>query len=920
MLLATKIGVPRTRPDLLLRPHLVARLEDAARRDLVLVSTPAGFGKTTLLASWARSTERPVAWLSLDPEDNDPARFWRYVAAAVDQVRPGAGQAVFALFEAASMSGARPNPEAVVSALVNELVASPGELVLVLDDYHLVEASAIHEGLVFLLEHLPPGMNVVISSRSDPPFPLARLRARGQMAELRADDLRFSLNESVGLLRDVWKIDLTPESIASLEERTEGWVTGLQLAALSLRKASNPAGFIQGFTGSNRFVLDYLAEEALEGQPGGVQAFLLKTSILERLNADLCASLLAGDETEIWEDGGFSENPRPQEGMTCQETLEYLETSNLFLVPLDDQRRWYRYHHLFADLLRSRLQSATPERVTDLHRKAAVWYQEHDLVGEALRHALAAGETSWAARLVEGHVEEILSRGEGETLRRWLDALPAQVVRAHPRLALAQAIAVFNAGRLQDAEHLLDNAEGALANAPDEHYEPKIGKEMSMLANVPASIALMRAALASLRGDAELSTGFVRQAQADLAGDEHGPLISVRWNLAQADWTSGRLAEAGRAFAEIVSEARQAGEVHLVLTASYALGRIQRAQGQLDTAFRTFQEGLDFATQQSRRTVQTLSAGVAHQGLAEVYYERNQIEQASTHAGQSITLGRQLVSTQSLADGLASMAWIRQASGDPEGARQTMEEACGVISSPAIVSLHNPAPAERARLWLAQGYVKEAEQWVESIELAEKGEISYARELDYLVLARLLLKQNQPERALDLLERLEALARAQGRLESSLMIWLLQALGLEAAGKADQALKVLAMALAQAEPQGYVRTFVDEGRQVASLLHRVLARGLAAEYAGSLLAAFPSLDREGQASSSSSVHSVIEPLSQRELEVLNLLAGGASNQEIADQLLIAQTTAKKHVSNIIAKLGVKNRTQAVSRARDLGLL
>jgi LuxR family maltose regulon positive regulatory protein len=894
VLLSTKFGIPRIRADLLVRSHLVERLEEATTREFVLVSTPAGFGKTTLLASWARSSERPVAWLSLDGDDNDPVRFWRYIAAAVERVHQGMGERALSLLDAP----AQPTLKAVVTVLVNELAAGPGELVLILDDYHLIESHAVHDSLAFLLEHMSPGMHVVISSRSDPPIPLARFRARGQLAELRAADLRFTLEETAALLQGVWELNLPEESIAALEERTEGWVTGLQLAALSLRGATDAAQFIQGFTGSNRYILDYLTEEVLEQQPDDARSFLLDTSVLAQLSGPLC-DVLTGRG-----DG--------------QAMLEHLEQSNLFLVPLDEERHWYRYHHLFADLLLARLGAADPTRVLELHRKAAAWYEENGLVSEALRHALAAGEAVWAARLVERHVEEVLRRGEGETLRGWLAALPQEVVRSRPRLALAQALAAFNAGRLQVAEPFLEAAEQALATGPSELYEPSIGRDMSMLANVPASIALLRAALVALRGDAQRTTELVRQAQAHLAEDERGPRISVRWNLAQADWMLGRLAEAGCAFAGIVAEGREAGEPHLMLTAGSVLGRIQRGQGHLQAALRTYQEGLEFAARTGPGV--GLSAAVAHVGMAEVLYERNQLEQALSHTREGISLGRQLTSTQTLASGLATLAWIRQARGDAAGAREAMDEAYQVISNREIVALHNPVPAERARLLLAQGDVQEVVHWVEERGLEDEDESGYARELEYLVLARVLLSRNMADRALALLERLGSVAKAQARVGSLIQVQVLQALGFQAAGQADQAMKVLAPALMQAEPEGYMRTFVDEGRPMAALLHRALARGVAPGYTARLLAAFPSVDQGIQPSPPPVPFPFNEPLSERELEVLRLLASGASNQEIADELSIALSTARKHVSNIIGKLGVKNRTQAVSRGRDLGLL
>lgn len=894
VLLVTKTGIPRIRPGLLPRSRLTERLEEATNRELVLVSTPAGFGKTTLLASWARGTEKPVAWLSLDKEDNDPTRFWRYIVSAVDKAHEGIGEQALSLLNGPP----RPNIRSVVTALVNELAAGSGEIVLVLDDYHLIESHAVHESLAFLLEHFSPGTHVVISSRSDPPIQLARLRARFELAELRAADLRFSPRETADLLQEVWGLDLPAGSIATLAQRTEGWVSGLQLAALSLRGVADSSEFIREFTGSNRYILDYLSEEVLGRQPGEVRNFLYETSVLEQLSGTLCNAITGRD------DG--------------QEMLEHLERENLFLESLDEERHWYRYHQLFADLLLAQLKSMEPDRVTELHRRAAAWFEEYELVSQAIRHALAAGETVWAAQMVEQHVEEVLSRGEGETLRGWLGALPGEVARARPRLALAQATSAFNAGRLQETATFLEDAEQALITAPSEPFEPTIGKSMSMLANVPASIALLRASIAAIRGEAGQAIELVRQAQTHLGEDEQGPRISVKWNLAQADWMRGHLAEAERAFAGLVTEGREAGEPHLVLTAGSVLGRIQRAQGRLEAALRTYQEGLAFASHARPGVV--LSAAAAHVGMAEVFYQRNQLEQALQHAKEGISLGRQLTSTQTLAAGLAILAWIRQARGDSAGAREAMQEAYQVIPNPEIIALHNPVPAERAHLLLAQGDVQEAVHWAEGRGLTEGDEPYYARELEYLLLVRILLSRNLPDRALTLLENLGAAAEAQKRIGSLIEIQVLQVLGFQAAGKENQAMNVLAQALVQAEPEGYMRTFVDEGPRMAALLHRAASRGIASDYAAELLAAFPSVDQQFQPSSPAVTFSFDKPLSERELEVLNLLAIGATNQEIAEQLSIALTTARKHVSNILSKLRVHNRTQAVSRGRDLGLL
>ena len=894
VLLATKFAIPKIRSVLLPRSHLVSRLEEATTRELVLISTPAGFGKTTLLANWAMHTDKTVAWLSVDKDDNDSARFWRYVFAAVDRVRSGIDKSRLSLFNAA----AQPTSKAVITLFVNELAAQPDEFVLVLDDYQRIEASVVHEDLAFLLEQLPPSLHLVISTRSDPPISVARFRARGQLAELRAVDLRFSFNESTALLRKLWELNLPEKSVAVLEERTEGWATGLQLAALALRGTSNVEQFIQEFSGSHRYILDYLTEEVLERQPDEVRSFLLKTSVLNQLCGPLCDFLIGRSNS--------------------QQMLEDLERSNLFLMPLDEERRWYRYHHLFADLLLSRLQSMEPEQVPELHRNAAAWYERHGLISDALQHALAASEAEWAARLVEQHVEEVLRHGEGETLRRWLAALPEGVVRSRPRLALAQAISALNAGSIQIAEPLLDDAERGLAIASSESYEPSIGKEFSMLANVPASIALLRASIVELRGDAERATELVRQAQAHLAMDERGPRISARWNLAQADWLRGRLAEAESAFVDIVMEGYESREPHLALTAGFALGRIQQAQGRLTAAYRTYQEGLRFAAKTRSKVV--LSAAVTHFGIAQVLYEQNQLKQALDHIMEGISLSRQLVSTQSLATGLITLAWIQQAMGNLVAAQEAMEEANQLSQSLDIVSLHNPAPAERARLWIAEGDIQKPVHWVEQRGLDADDKPGYARELEYLVLARILLRRNLVDQALTLLEHLERAAQAQGRVESLIKIQSLQALGFQAAGKTEQAMGVLSQALMRAEPEGYIRIFVDEGPHMAALLHKAAVRKLTPEYVARLLATFPSIDQGIQLSSSSAAFPLSGPLSERELEVLQLLASGTSNESIAKTLSIALTTSKKHVSNIIRKLGVNNRTQAVSRGRDLGLL
>jgi len=773
-LLATKFHIPQLHSDLLTRPRLLDQLEQAVAYGLLLVSAPAGFGKSSLLAEWARNSDRPVGWVSLDVDDNDPVRFWRCVAAAIEQARAGLEEKILPLLRAADQLA----PEAIVTAMVNELAARPAEFTVVLDDYHVIESQAVQRSLAFLLEHLPPGMHVVIAGRSDPPIPLARMRARGQLAEVRAHDLRFSPQEAAVLLRERWRLRLSEASISALDDRTEGWVTGFQLVALAVQGQADPTGFIKEFTGSNRFVLDYLTEEVLERQPAYIRSFLLETSMLERFTAALCDAVT-----------GRSDG---------RQMLEVLDQANLFLVALDDERRWYRYHHLFADALRTRLRQASSERVAELHRRAAAWCRDHGLVHDALRYSMAANEPNWAAELVEDSVDEILGLGEGATLRAWLSALPEAVVRSRPRLCLAQAIAAFNAGRLDEVEPLLGAAEHGLNVRHDRLPAPHAG-DQGALANVPALVTNLRASLAWARGDIEETIRLAQEARTRLSEDERDPLLPVQWNLALAVWMQGHMVDAERAFAEIVKIGRSAGSSHLALSAGVFLGRVQRSQGKLGAALRTHQDGLDFASRSGHPAVVTI--GTAHIGLAGVHYERNQLDKALRHVEEGIALCRQLTSSQPLASGLATLAWIRQATGDSDGAIEAMEEACRVLPSRDVVSLYHPVPADRARLLVARGDVAAAAGWVQERGLQETDELRYTREPEYLVLARVLLAREAPDRASNLLKRIGALAEAQGRSASVLEISVLRALGLHAMGDRSGALDTLARPSPSATPR-----------------------------------------------------------------------------------------------------------------------
>jgi ATP/maltotriose-dependent transcriptional regulator MalT len=903
VLLATKLHVPQTRRGFVARPRLVDRLAQAQGGELTLVCAPAGFGKTALLADWARRDPRPVAWLSLDEGDDDPVRFWRHVAAALDQVRPRVAEQVAALLQ-----GLQPTSfQAVVTTVVNELAGVAEEVVLVLDDYHLVQAPQVHQSVEFLLEHLPAQLRLVVTSRADLPLPLARLRARGQLAELREGDLRFTEEEAAALLRESVGPELPEAAVVALAARTEGWVAGLQLAALSLQGRTDIVAFVAGFSGSHRYVLDYLTQEVLDRQPDHLVRFLLETSVLERLSGPLGDAVTGRDDS--------------------QALLEQAERANLFLLPLDEVRGWWRYHHLFADLLRARLAREQPERLPELHRAAAAWCEQHGLADDAVRHALAVGELAWVARLIEQHWDAMLWRSENVTFRRRLQALPAELVRSRPRLCLAQAYGALLSGRLEAVEPLLADAERALAATGEEPFEPSVGLAVSLLANAPAAIALARAMLARERGDAERTAAFGQQALSHLTDADRRLRSFAEYCLAVADWLRGRLVEAEQALAGLIAEQLAAGARYLA-PLYRDLGQVQRARGHLGAALRTYQNGWGIASQADSPLP---LAGIAQVGMAEVLYERGELDAALEHATQGVALSRQF-GWRLLVEGLAILVRIRQAQGDRAGALEAMWEAERVQLSPAVVGLSNPLPALRARLALADGQVGEAARCVQEWGLNADDGPSYPREPEYLVLVRVLLAQQATQRALGLLERLHTLAVDQGRTGSVIEVRTLQALALHASGDQAAALAALAEALALAAPEGYLRVFFDEGPPMAGLLRQLLvgrrqgqvalAEAVPREYLARLVDAFEQagLPIRPPAGRGVVVAGLVEPLTERQLEVLQLLAAGTPNRAIAEQMVVSKETVKKHLSHLFDKLGVANRTQAVARARQLRLL
>ncbi len=904
-LLATKLRVPGLRPGFIPRPWLVHRLDSDLKQGLVLVCAPAGFGKTGLLAEWASHGRRPFAWLSLDAADNDPTRFWRHVVAALDRARPGIGVQVGPLL-------GPPPPtsfESLVTALINEFDTrhDEDEVPLVLDDYHMIDAPVVHSALTFLLEHLPTGLRLVLAGRSDPPLPLARLRARGQLAELRADELRFAPDEAAALLGEVTGGGLPDAAVRMLTTRTEGWAAGLQLAGLSLRGQADPTHFAAKFNGSHRYILDYLAGEVIEQLSDQVRTFLLETSVLERLSGELC------DAVTGRADG--------------QEMLEGIERAGLFLVPLDEVRGWWRYHDLFAELLRARLRHERPGHASGLHRNAATWCEAHGLADEAVHHALHADDTAWAAHMIERHFDEMFRRGDQATVHGWLSELPPALVQSRPRLCLAQAWMALLSSNMGAAEPQLDAAQRTRAPADEEPFEPSVGKPASWLANVPAASTLGRAWLAYSHGDATETAAFAAMALAELGPDDWMLESLTWWQLGLAEWLRGSLEEAEQAFISSIAQWRAADERSLAVRGYYHLGQVQCAQGRLDAAVGTHRQALEITAPRGVSTMST--AGMGYVGMAGVAYQRGELDAALRYVTEGIAHCRQLTYTQPLAAGLATLAWIRQATGDPAGAMEAIGEAEQLTSGIAVADLFNPVPAQWARLRLAQGDIVAAAHWTNTRGLSADDEPSYYREPEYLVVVRLLLAQDLPGPALALLEKMLA-ATPRSCAGSIIEIQALQALALAARGAENTALDVLANALALARGPGYVRVFADEGAPMSALLHRLIAaqqgqhviRHVPLGYLARVLQALSQIHvvQGSGPSAATAVPGLVEQLTSREGDVLSLLVAGRSNRQIADELVVSVHTVKKHLTHIFGKLGAVNRTEAAARARQLGLI
>jgi LuxR family maltose regulon positive regulatory protein len=905
-ILATKLYIAPPRSKIVLRPRLIEQLNEglSSGRKLTLISAPAGFGKTTLVSEWIASCERQVAWLSLDEGDNDPIRFLTYLVAAlqtlalskVEGIVANIGVGVLGVLQAPQP----PPTESILTTLLNEIATIPDNFILVLDDYHIIDSKPVDNALTYLLEHQPPQMHLVIATREDPNLPLARLRVRGQLTELRATDLRFTPSEAAEFLNRVMGLNLSAEDITALETRTEGWIAGLQLAAISMQghASRDTTSFIKSFTGSHHFVLDYLVEEVLQRQSESVQTFLLHTSILDRMCGPLCDAVLCDSSG------------------SGQETLEQLERANLFIVPLDQERHWYRYHHLFGDLLRQRLsQNLTPGAIAEDHIRASEWYENNDLMLEAFRHAATANDIERAERLMEDKRRPIHHLpGAATAILNWLESLPKTVLDAKPALWWKQASMLLVIGQPMGVEEKLQALEAALASATlpnvemDDTSRDLIGR-----------IAAARANVAQVEGQTEITLVQARRALEYLHPNNLNDRSMAIRSMGFAYYLQGHLTEASRAYAEALSLGQATGDVINILLASIRLGQIQEERCQLYLAAETYQQVLRLIGDYSPP-----NSPVAYLGLARIYYEWNDLDAAEQYGEKSLQLARQydqVIDRLILSE--MFLAQMKLARGDVIGAARILSQVEQTVSQ-RNYSFRLPDIAyAQAMIHIRQGNVDEAAQLAQQYDLP-------------LMRARVLIAQNDPSEALEVLEPQRQQAEAKGAARRQIDVMAVQSIALYAHGAKDKAMQMLGEALALAEPGGYIRLFVDEGEPMRLLildfrhLHRAeqvfsiekparFTNQKILSYTDKLLAAFSQPASISQ-SEIQNPKSEIYFLSPRELEVLRLIAQGLSNRQISARLFLALDTVKGHNRRIFDKLQVQRRTEAIARAHELGLL
>jgi LuxR family maltose regulon positive regulatory protein len=916
-LLTTKLFIPPTRPGLIPRPRLIDQLNTYANlgSKLILITAPAGYGKTTLATEWLGSLQSSasndskksyrVAWFSLDEGDNDTVHFFSYFHAALNQIegiKTVLGKDTLSLLQSSQL----PPPEITLTSLINEIAAFPERIILVLDDYHLIDNRSINDALSFFLENLPPQMQLVIATREDPHLPLSRLRTRGQMTEIRATDLRFTSSEVAEYLNRVMGLDLSSDDIASLEARTEGWIAGLQLAAISMQGRQDRTGFIRSFTGGHRLVLDFLIEEVLGQQPESIQNFLLQTAVLDRMTGSLCDAL-TGQENS-------------------QETLEMLDHANLFIVPLDEERRWYRYHRLFTDLLRQRLRQAQADQLPILLQNASEWYEQNGFVDEAIYYSLRAEDVERAINLIENHIDTMWAQGEYAKLRRWLLRLPDEQVLSRPKLSIFKAWELFTSGRPDAGERFLRVAEQAYDPSTDQSYEAESqSQDQPSTSNglrVPDRAAGIQAWMVAYRH--QNISGLIQhlqQALEDLADQDLHWRSAVAITLADAHAFNGDMLAAYQARLEALKACEAAGNNYLYIYNSAKLALNLKAQGRLLQVLEFCQQRVQYAIGSGMS--QTAVAGWLLAIWGDVMAEINDLDEALDLVVKSVELTERGGDVVILGWSYLSLTRVLFSKGDLAGAEEIVQRMYKAIRESIMPTyITNLNASWQARIWLAQNKLEAASQWMNERGPDLNKKPSHFDGMEYVGFARILIAQGKLKESITILESLLEAAQMGGDITREIELLMLQALAFQTSGDMNQALAIIEKSLNLGEPRGFCRIFVDEGQSMARLLYKALDHGIASNYVNRLLQAFP-IDEPGQIEPSVSQvpeSGYIEPLSEREIEVLQLIAEGLTNPEIAARLILSLYTVKTHTRNIYGKLGVNNRTQAVTKARTLGIL
>ena len=919
-LLSTKLYIPPPRPNVVVRARLIEKLDQGLRegRPLTLISAPAGSGKTTLLSTWlSQLGGHKAAWLSLDELDNDPARFWLYVIAALQTIQPNLGQAARDVLQSPHTFPV----QLILPDLLNDIATLPQPAILVLDDYHVISTPAIHESIGYALAHLPPTLHVVLASRVDPPLPMARLRANNGLVDVRAADLRFTPDEAVQFLNQCMQLGLIAEDVSTLLTRTEGWAVGLQLAALAIQSSAtpqDPRATIERFGGGSRYVLEYLVEQVLSRQSEPVQQFLAQTAILDRLCGPLCDALL-------------HEGAQPPVSPAGQAMLESLERANLFIIPLDDQHTWYRYHHLFADLLRARLRQAHPEQIRQLHVRAAAWYEQNGWPDEAINHALAGEDWERATRLLQAHIQTLLNLGVLTNIQHWAKALPDEVIYRHPLLCWELSWAHTLADQMRDVEPLLNGVEAALANGD---LLRQAGAAQTL--RVRCGAITLRAYMALLIGDAPRAVTIIESLSGEPLTENAQELSMYYWVRGFAYRMQGDLDQAVRDFTEAIRIGSSMSDLWTPLVPMTDMGIVSRLMGKLRQAAGVYRDALRYSSEHGAANHGFLSRAEA--GLSVVLLEQNDLPEALRYARSGVAKTQHWQSANHVAWAHIFLARALIATGDMAGAAESLQRADEARRKlPVLPIINNLLAATWVRLWLAQGDLASAERWAAQTQFDPATPLSETNELLPMAACRAWIALGQTnadvaalERALATLTRVQAAAQAGGRNNT-----LIEALALEAVARyhlaaltsgvpsGSAALSALAHALQLGEPEGYVRTFVDEGAVMQRLLTMLGRQAMSLRqraYLAQLLQAFPQPTTDASAGTAPATTALVEPLSEREMEILGLIAEGESTQTIARRLILAPGTVKAHVASIYRKLDVHSRTQALAVARALGLL